>query len=85
MVLSSFPAVLHRAFVTSQGSGTGTWGRSLSEDGVFSLSARSLRSYLSNINVFQCLLCGLRSRTVCSHSRLHGQVGIFCFYILLAE
>lgn len=63
---------------------TRTWGRSLSEDGVLLLSARSLRSYLSYFNVFQRLLCGLRSHTVCSHPRLHGQVGSLCFYVLWA-
>lgn len=85
--LSSFPTVL-KCGITSpcrhKEVETRTWGRSLSEDGVLLLSARSLRSYLSYFNVFQRLLCGLRSHTVCSHPCLHGQVGSLCFYVLLA-
>lgn len=85
--LGSFPMVLKCGIASPcrhKEVETRTWGRSLSEDGVLLLSARSLRSYLSYFNVFQRLLCGLRSHTVCSDPRLHGQVGSLCFYALWA-
>lgn len=84
---NGFPAVLERGTPPWRHKEVGKekkWGRSLSEDGVLSLSARSLRSYLYNLNVFQRPLCGLRSHTVCSHPCLHGQVGSLCFCVLLA-
>lgn len=57
-------------------------GRSPAEDGVSPLQARSLRRYLSDFNLFQRVLRGLRGHTVRPHPSLLGQVGALCLYVI---